>query len=44
MDFKGFYIHKPTSKQVKFRLEVDIEFDYSKSYTAVSKKEDIDNN
>lgn len=44
MDFKGFYIHKPTLKQVKFRLEVDIEFDYSKSYTAVSKKEDIDNN
>jgi len=44
MDFKGFYIHKPTEKQVKFRLEVDIDFDYSKSYTAVSKKEDIDNN
>ena len=44
MDFKGFYVHKPTQKQVKFRLEVEIEFDYSKSYTAVSKKEDIDNN
>ena len=44
MDFKGFYVHKPTGKQVKFRLEVDIDFDYSKSYTAVSKKEDIDNN
>ena len=44
MDFKGFYVHTPTQKQVRFRHEVDIEFDYSKSYTAVSKKEDIDNN
>lgn len=44
MDFKGFYVHAPTEKQVKFRLEVEIEFDYSKSYSAVSKKEDIDNN
>lgn len=44
MDFKGFYVHTATEKQVRFRLEVDIEFDYTKSYTAVSRKEDIDNN
>ena len=44
MDFKGFYVDSSTNKQVKFRHEVDIDFDYTKSYTAVSKKEDIDDN
>ena len=44
IDLKGFYVDASTSKQVKFRLECEIDFDYTKSYTAVSKKEDIDNN
>lgn len=44
IDLKGFYNEKDSGDQVKFRLEVDIDYDWSKSYTAVSAKEDIDNN
>lgn len=44
IDLKGFYVEKDSGDQVKFRLEVEIDYDWSKSYTAVTKKEDIDNN
>jgi hypothetical protein len=43
IDLKGFYIEKESGDQVKFRLEVDIDYDWTKSYTAVTTKEDIDN-
>lgn len=43
IDLKGFYTEKDSGDQVKFRLEVDIDYDWSKSYTAVTAKEDIDN-
>lgn len=43
IDLLGFYIEKDSGDQVKYRLEVDIDYDWSKSYTAVTKKEDIDN-
>lgn len=43
IDFKGFYTEKDSGDQVKFRLENSIEYDWSKSYTAVTTKEDIDN-
>jgi len=43
IDLKGFYIEKESGNQVKFRLEVDIDYDWTKSYTAVTTKEDIDN-
>lgn len=44
IDFKGFYTEKDSGDQVKYRLEVSIDYDWSKSYTAVSDKADIDNN
>ena len=44
IDLKGFYVEKDSGDQVKFRLEVEIDYDWSKSYTAVTSKEDIDNN
>lgn len=44
LDLKGFYIEKDSGDQVKFRLEASIEYDWAKSYSAVTKKEDIDNN
>lgn len=43
IDLKGFYIENGSEDQVKFRLQNEIEFDWSKSYEAVTKKEDIDN-
>ncbi len=43
IDLKGFYVEKDSGDQVKFRLETSIEYDWSKSYTAVTTKEDIDN-
>jgi hypothetical protein len=43
IDLKGFYTEKETEDQVKFRLETSIKYDWAKSYTAVSTKEDIDN-
>lgn len=43
IDLKGFYIENDSDDQVKFRLETEIDYDWSKSYTAVSNKEDIDN-
>ena len=43
IDLKGFYIDKKTDKQIKYRLEVDIDYDWTKSYSAVTRKEDIDN-
>lgn len=44
IDLKGFYTEKDSGDQVKFRLEVEIDYDWSKTYTAVTTKEDIDNN
>ena len=44
IDLKGFYTETDSGDQVKYRLEVSIDYDWTKSYTAVSKKEDIDNN
>ncbi len=44
IDLKGFYCEQDSGDQVKFRLQVDIDYDWSKSYTAVTKKQDIDNN
>ena len=44
IDLKGFYTEKDSGDQVKFRLEVEIDYNWSKSYTAVTNKEDIDNN
>lgn len=43
IDLKGFYTEKTSEDDVKFRLETSIEFDWSKSYNAATKKEDIDN-
>ncbi len=43
IDFKGFYIESDSNDQVKYRLEVTIDYDWTKSYTAVTNKEDIDN-
>ena len=43
MDIKGFYVEKDSGDQVKYRFENEIEFDYGKSYTAATTKEDIDN-
>ncbi len=43
IDLKGFYVEKQSEDQVKFRLETSIEYDWSKSYTAATTKEDIDN-
>lgn len=43
IDLKGFYIEKDSEDQVKFRLENEIDFDWTKSYTAATSKEDIDN-
>ncbi len=44
LDLKGFYTELDSGDQVKYRLEVAIDYDWSKSYTAVSDKKDIDNN
>lgn len=44
IDLKGFYVENESEDQVKFRLEVSVKYDWSKSYTAVTTKEDIDNN
>ncbi len=44
MDLKGFYVESDSGDQVKYRLEVSIDYDWTKSYSAVTKKEDIDNN
>ena len=43
IDLKGFYVEKDSGDQVKFRLENEIEYDWTKSYTAATTKEDIDN-
>lgn len=43
IDLKGFYVETGSEDQVKFRLENEIQFDWSKSYTAATTKEDIDN-
>ena len=43
MDLKGFYVESDSGDQVKYRLEVSIDYDWTKSYSAVTKKEDIDN-
>lgn len=43
LELKGFYVEKDSDDQVKFGLKVQIDYDWTKSYTAVSKKEDIDN-
>ena len=44
IDLKGFYVEKDSGDQVKYRLEVSIDYDWTKSYTAVTNKADIDNN
>ena len=44
IDLKGFYVEEESEDQVKYRLEVDIDYNWSKSYTAVSNRNDIDNN
>lgn len=44
IDLKGFYVESDSGDQVKYRLQVEIDYDWSKSYTAVSNKADIDNN
>ena len=43
LDLKGFYVESGSGDQVKYRLEVSIDYDWTKSYTAVSDKKDIDN-
>ena len=43
IDLKGFYVEKESSDHVKYRLETYIEYDWSKTYTAATKKGDIDN-
>lgn len=43
IDLKGFYTEQGSEDQVKFRLETSIKYDWSKSYTAATTKEDIDN-
>ena len=43
IDLKGFYVEKESSDHVKYRLETSIEYDWSKTYSAATKKEDIDN-
>ena len=43
IDLKGFYVESGSDDQVKFRLENSIEYDWTKSYTAATTKEDIDN-
>ena len=43
IDLKGFYVESGSGDQVKFRLETSIEYNWNKSYTAATTKEDIDN-
>lgn len=43
IDLKGFYTEKDSEDQVKFRLQNKISFDWTKTYTAATTKEDIDN-
>ena len=43
IDLKGFYVEKGSSDHVKYRLEASIEYDYNKTYSAATTKEDIDN-
>ena len=44
LDLKGFYTEMGSNDQVKYRLQVSIDYDWSKTYTAVTTKGDIDNN
>lgn len=42
IDLKGFYVEKTSGDQVKFRLETSIDYDWTKTYTAATSKEAID--
>ena len=43
IDLKGFYVEDESDDQVKYRLQNEINFDWDKTYTAATTKEDIDN-